>query len=192
MNNSIGNSKQTERAKIKKAIPFLIILLVMAITLTLFLHREWIATLGHYSYLGAFLVGVVSSSSLLLPMPGFLILIALSTTFNPVLIGLAGASGGIIGELTGYLAGYSGRKIIQDKQNHIRMEGWMKRWGSWAIFAFALFPVPVLDVAGIMAGALRFPVWKFLLIGWAGKSLKYIALLSGGVWGWEALLRFFS
>lgn len=164
----------------------------MAITLTLFRYREWVTELGNFSYLGAFLTGLVSSASLFLPMPGFLILFAFSTTFNPVWVGLAGASGGVIGELTGYLAGYSGREIIRNRRGYTRIEDWMRHWGSWTVFALAVVPLPIFDVAGTMAGALHFPLWKFLLVAWTGKSLKYIGLLLAGAWGWEALLRFLN
>jgi len=31
-----------------------------------------------------------------------------------------------------------------------------------------------------------------MLVGWIGKSLKYIGLVYAAVWGWQTLLRFFS
>ena len=68
----------------------------------------------------------------------------------------------------------------------------MRRWGSWAVFAFAAAPVPLFDVAGIVAGALRFPLWKFLLVGWVGKSIKLTLLVMAGAWGWSAVLRLFG
>ncbi len=48
----------------------------------------------------------------------------------------------------------------------------MRRYGLWVIFVLALIPNPVFDVAGIICGVLRIPVWKFLLAAGAGKVLK--------------------
>ena len=44
-------------------------------------------------------------------MPGLLLIVTLGTVFNLVLVRLVGAAGETIGELSGYIAGYSGRGI---------------------------------------------------------------------------------
>ena len=177
----------------KKIVPLLTILLVVAISVGLFLYWDRVAELGYYGYPGAFLVSLVSNASVVLPLPGIVVLFALGAALNPVLIGLTGAAGGIIGEMTGFMAGYSGREMVQRKgRAYVRAESWMRRWGGWAVFAFAAVPLPVFDVAGVVAGVLRYPIWKFLLIGWVGKSIKYIFLVLAGAWGWEAMLRYFG
>ena len=176
-----------------KIIPLLTILLVVAISVSLFLYQDRVAELGHYGYLGAFLVSLVSSATVILPLPGIVVLFALGAALNPVLIGLTGATGGIIGEMTGFMAGYGGREMVQRRgQAYARAENWMRRWGGWAVFAFAAVPLPVFDVAGVVAGVLGYPLWKFLLIGWVGKSIKYVFLVLAGAWGWEAMLRYFG
>jgi len=91
------------------------------------------------------------------------------------------------------MAGYGGRKMIQKKGRlYTMVEKWMKRWGGWAIFAFAAAPLPLFDIAGVVAGALGYPGWKFLLIAWPGKSIKYIILVLAGSWGWETVLGWFG
>ncbi len=195
MSNQIDVNTQAEVKKKglrEKVIPLLMILLVIAITVVLFVYQDKVAELGNYGYLSAFLISLVTNASVILPVPGFLILISLAATFNPVLVGLAGATGGVIGEITGYMAGYSGRAVIQNRRLYIRVEGWMKRWGVWAIFVFAVAPFLLFDIAGMVAGALRFPLWKFLLVAWVGKCIKYTGLLLAGAWGWEAILRYIS
>lgn len=196
MSRLTDNSKQTDvkkRAGLKpKIISVLTLLLVVAITVALFLYRDRVAELGGYSYLSAFLVCLVSNSSVILPVPGILLFFPLVTTFNPVLLGLAGATGGTIGEITGYMAGYSGRGMIQDIRMFDRVEGWMRRRGVWVVFVFAVTPFLLVDIAGLVAGAIRFPLWKFLLVVWVGKSLKYIGLLMAAALGWAAVLRYFS
>jgi len=44
--------------------------------------------------------------------------------------------------------------------------------------------------AGVAAGSLRFPIRKFLLACFLGKTLLYMAMALFGAWGWEALLRY--
>ncbi|MBI2287428.1 MAG: VTT domain-containing protein [Chloroflexi bacterium] len=186
----LNPSKQAEPGKKvglrDKVIPLLTILLVVAISVFFFAYHAQVARFEKLGYLGAFLISLVANATVLLPMPGLLLISTLGTVFNPVLVALAAAAGGTIGEISGYLTGYSGHGVIQRTRLYVRGEGWMKKWGLMTIFIFAVAPFLPLDVAGMLAGALRFPLWKFLLVVWVGKSLKYIGLLSAGAWGWEA------
>lgn len=199
MSSLTENNKQTEmekKAELKPKVLFVLtLLLVVAISIGLFFlgrDPERLAVLKNYGYPGAFLVSLVSNASVLLPVPGIIVLIALGTTLNPVLVGLAGAAGGTIGEMTGFVFGVSGRGVVRGSRQYVRAEKWMRRWGSWAVFAFAVVPLPVLDIAGVVAGALGLPLWKFLLLVWLGKSLKYVVLVVAGAWGWAALLHSFG
>ena len=196
MSKKVTRSKQARAEKKdwfkKRIIPISAVLLAVGVTIALFLYRDQVSQLGDYGYLGAFLVSLISSATVILPVPGLVVLFALGASLNPVLVALAGAAGGIFGEVTGFMVGYGGREVVQDSRMYVRVEKWMKRWGAWAIFVFAAVPLPVFDVAGVVAGALGYPLWKFLLIGWVGKSIKYVILVVLGAWGWEAVLRFFG
>jgi len=179
----------------QRIIPILTVLLSVAITIVLFIYRDKVAEFGNYGYLGAFLVSLISCATIILPVPGIVVLFALGAdpNLNPVLVGLAGATGGVIGEITGFMAGYGGRGMIQGRgRMYAMVENWMRRWGGWAIFVFAAAPLPIVDVAGVVAGAIGYPVWKFLLIAWPGKSLKYIILVLAGAWGWDIVLGWFG
>lgn len=192
MSSAVSNS---EKQSVFKGIiiPLLTLLLVIAITVVLFLWRERVAELGNYGYLSAFLVSLVANATIILPMPGLLILMALGTIFNPFLVALVGAVGGAMGEMSGYLAGCSGRGVLSKNRWYARAEYWMKqKRGFVVIFLFALLPVLPLDVAGMVAGVLRYPVWKFLLACFLGKVVFYVAMIWGGVRGWEFLLRYFG
>jgi membrane protein YqaA with SNARE-associated domain len=199
MSSLTDNSKQRwegKREELRPKIIFVLtLLLVVAISVSLFFFGgdpERLAELKNYGYLGAFLVSLISNTSIILPIPGIIVLSALGATLNPVLVGLIGAVGGVIGEITGFGFGYSGRGVMRGSRLYIRAEKWMRRWGGWAVFVFAAVPLPVLDIAGVVAGVLGFPLRKFLLVVWVGKSLKYVALVSVGAWGWEVVLRYFS
>ena len=201
MNTSTGNSvgdnnasSSLEQAGEQKAnkvkrllIPVLTIALVIVISVVLFIFRKEIEGLKEYAYLGVFVVSILSSATIVLPVPGILVFIPLLSTLNPALLGIAAGSGGIIGELTGYAAGYSGRNLAKPSKMYYRVQNWMQKWGLWTVFLFAVF-LP-FDVVGIVAGVLRYPLWKFMLMGWLGKMIKFIALAYAGAWGWEWILR---
>ncbi len=189
MSNQTGQDG-TKRRSLRVALAILTILLVIALTIVLFIYRDTVAGWGAYGYTGLFLVCLASNATIFLPVPGVLIVFALGAALNPVLVGIIGAAGGIIGELSGYLFGRSGGTLVQNNRIYVRTESLIRRWGVLTIFMFAFLPVTPMDVAGIVAGAVRLPVWQFLLAGWLGKSLKYIALAIAGYYGYEAVLRY--
>ncbi len=177
-----------------RLVPLVILLAVTAVSVGLFflIDQEKVEQFGNYRYLGVFVVSLLSNATVILPVPGILVIFPYVATLNPVLLGLVGAAGGTLGEMTGYMVGYSGRKAVPQGRAYERVERWMKRWGVWTIFIFAAAPVLPFDVAGVVAGALRFPMWKFLLLTWTGKSVKYILLMLASVWGWELVLPYVS
>ena len=96
--------------------------------------------------------------------------------FNPFLVGIVSALGATIGELTGYIAGSSGRSIINKEEKLVKVEGWMKKYGLWTIFVLAVIPSPLFDLAGMVSGAGKIPVWKFMLVTLLGKTIKFLVI----------------
>jgi membrane protein YqaA with SNARE-associated domain len=152
--------------------------------------RNQIIALGSYGYLGVFVLSLLGSATIVIPVPSLALVFALGGTFNPLLLGLISGIGGTLGETTGYLLGYGGRIAIENMKLYHRVEGWMKRWGAVTIFILAAIPNPFFDIAGAAAGALRFPLWKFLVYGGAGRIVKHTLVAFAGAWGMEAILRF--
>jgi membrane protein YqaA with SNARE-associated domain len=166
----------TERAFLSRRLylRILTVLIVIAITATVFVFRDQVADLETYGYLGAFLIAVATSATIILPVPGIVLIGALGAAYNPVLIGLAAGAGSALGELTGYMAGFSGQVIFENSRFYPRLERWMTRRGFIAISVLSFVPNPFFDVAGATAGALKYPLWKFLLACFAGKTVRYI------------------
>ena len=171
----------------KNLLAIIMFALVLGVTTVLFIMRNEILKLGNYGYLGTFLLSLATNATIILPMPSILMILPLGATFNPLYIGLAAGLGGALGEMTAYVAGYTGRGLWQDNPNYIKAVGWLKKWGMLIVFIFAVTPMP-LDIMGIAAGNLRFPAWKFFLPAWPGKTIKYVALAYAGYWGWEAFI----
>jgi membrane protein YqaA with SNARE-associated domain len=164
-------------------VPAATIVLVLVISAVLYAFRHEIEGLKNYAYAGVFVVSLLSSATVVVPVPGIVVFVPLLSSLNPVLVGIVGAVGSIIGETTGYAAGYSGRDLASRGRNYVRVEGWVKKRGSLIIFLFAVLPVLPLDVAGIVAGAVRYPLWKFMLVAGLGKVIKYVALMLVAAWG---------
>jgi membrane protein DedA with SNARE-associated domain len=45
-------------------------------------------------------------------------------------------------------------------------------------------------VAGCIAGALRYPAWKFFVACWLGRTVLYTGVAWAGALGWQVLLDF--
>ena len=113
-------------------------------------------------------------------MPGVLFTSAMGAVFNPYLVALAAGSGATLGELTGYVAGFSGKAVIENRKWYDKVTVWMRKYGGITILVLAFVPNPVFDIAGMVAGALRMPLWKYLLYSWIGKVAKMLLFALGG------------
>ncbi|HJX41119.1 MAG TPA: VTT domain-containing protein, partial [Anaerolineales bacterium] len=69
------------------------------------------------------------------------------------------------------------------------LEDWTNRYGAWTIVALAALPNPVFDLAGVAAGALRMPVFTFLLWAWVGKVIKMLFVAYFGALSVDWVLR---
>jgi uncharacterized membrane protein YdjX (TVP38/TMEM64 family) len=72
-----------------------------------------------------------------------------------------------------------------------RVEGWVKKWGWIMVFILSIIPF-AFDVVGIIAGAMRMPLWKFFIACWLGRTIFYIAVAYAGAGVFEAFHWFGS
>ena len=178
-----------KRGRIKgKAIPVLTLLFVVVISVGIFYFYQQdpsrFEELKTYGYLGAFLISLIFNATVILPVGSVLVISTLGAVLpSATIVGLAGGTGAAIGEITGYMAGYSGRGIAEKSRVYRQVEGWVRRWGAPTIFIFSLLPF-VFDLAAIAAGVLRFPFWKFFLLCWLGRTISYIIVAWIGAWSW--------
>jgi len=156
--------------------------LVACVVISLYIYsiRDHTQALVSYGLPGIFLLSLLSNATLLLPAPGWALTFALGGVMNPGAVALAAGAGAALGELTGYLAGYTGQAIIPHSPTYVALEAWTRRYGGFAILVLALVPNPFFDIAGATAGMLRMPVGLFLLWTWIGKTLKMLAFAYAG------------
>ncbi|MCS7286998.1 MAG: VTT domain-containing protein [Anaerolineae bacterium] len=169
-----------EKPKKNPFLSILAILLAILITVTILSFREKIQRFGAYGYGGVFVISFMGNATVLFPAPSLAVVFAMGGVLSPIIVGLVAGIGEALGELSGYLAGLGGRAIIEDYKTYERVKGWMKRFGFWLIFALSLIPNPIFDLAGITAGASGFPVLRFLLACWMGKTIKTTAVAFAG------------
>jgi len=132
-------------------------------------------------YTGVFMMALIGSASPVWPLPGsWAIFIAAGLGLNPIILGLIGGIGEPIGELTGYTFGFGGQVALQRLKRYAQIERWMKRWGGLTIFVMSAIPNVFIKLATIAAGSLRYPLWKFFIFCWAGKTIKSFGFAFAG------------
>jgi membrane protein YqaA with SNARE-associated domain len=146
--------------------------LALMSALFLFVPIDW-ERVGNWGYPGVFVVTFVATASFILPIPYLLIVARAGMHLDPVLLAAVAGVAGALGELTGYAIGVSGRDLVAkgkwyDKANH-----WLVSYGFWCVAFFAFVPNPFFDAIGFAAGVLRYPLWRFTIACYIGKTLKF-------------------
>ena len=158
----------------------LALLVVVGITVGGYLLRDRVEQLAAFGYPGVFLIVLVSYATILVPVPGLAMVFALSGLLNPLGVAIAAALGGTLGEMSGYLAGFSGRAIIENWNRYEKITFWVKKYGGPAIMVLAALPNPFFDVVGVVAGVLKMPVYKFFLWVLPGQLIKMLYIAYAG------------
>lgn len=158
----------------------LVLVFVIGLTIWIYTLGDKTEALAAYGYPGIFLLSIIANATIVLPAPGLALVFAFAGKLSWVGVGLAAGAGATLGELSGYLAGFSGQAIIENQGLYKRLEGYMTRYGGLTITVLAFLPLPVFDLAGVAAGALRMHVLKFL--GWCvlGKVPKMLLIAYAG------------
>ena len=165
----------------------LLVVIVLGLSVFIVTNREVMRQFAALGYPGIFLISLLSNATLVLPAPGLIFVFAMGGVLDPLYVGLAAGAGEALGEMTGYLAGYGGSVVIEQRPYYIRVETVMKRYGLLPLFVLAVLPAGIFDVAGLVAGALRYPAWQFLLVTWIGKTIKCTLVAYAGAGSYKYL-----
>jgi len=136
-----------------------------------------------YGYFGIFLISLIGALSVFFPIPYTVVIFALgglkvgeAWVFEPLWIAVAAGIGSAVGEFSGYLIGFGGRKVIGEKYKK-KMEFLMKlfdKFGPIIIFLFALTPLPVAIALLVIVFVIMFKV------DWEKFFEKYVTKEEGG------------
>ena len=157
--------------------------------------------IANYGYLGLFLVQVISSASILIPVPGYIAILVAGARLNPLGIAISSGLGSAVGEFTGYMLGVGGMKLAGDRFDQIgdrfdqigdrfdqikahrsEIEAATRifiQYQSGAIFLFAATALP-FDLAGILCGTLGIDPSTFFVATLAGKTTKFLLIAYTG------------
>jgi membrane protein DedA with SNARE-associated domain len=155
---------------------------VIGLSVVVFSIRDRVEDFAAFGYPGIFLVALLANATVFLPAPGVAVVFAMGSLFNPIFVGLAAGTGGALGELSGYLAGYSGQAVIERSDVYARIEPWVRKYGGWAILVLSAIPNPFFDIAGVAAGISKMPMARFLLFCWIGQLIKMTLFALAGAY----------
>lgn len=159
-----------------------VLLAVIALTVVLFINRERIQHLQGFGYPGIFIFSILANATILVPLPGVVFTSAMGAVFHPFWVSIAAGAGAALGELSGYMAGFSGQAVVENAKSYDRVVKWMRKYGDLTILFLAFIPNPLFDLAGMLAGMLKMPLWKFLFYCVIGKILKMMMFAYAGDW----------
>ena len=141
-------------------------------------QHAWLA------YFSVFIASLLANMTIIAPVPfAIAIMFNAAQHFNPVLIALTAAAGGTLGEMSGYFAGRLGSKIAIPENiiSNKRITSWVEKYGFWAIAVIAFQPIIPFDVGGMVAGASKMSLIRFLPALFLGKFPKYVIFVYGSL-----------
>jgi uncharacterized membrane protein YdjX (TVP38/TMEM64 family) len=175
-----------------RVVQILTVFVVLVALAAAYYFKDRVQELKPYGYVAVFVATLISNATVILPLPGLAITAVMAGILNPWLVGLVGGVAQALGELTGYMAGYSSQTWVDENPTYDRLARWMRQRGLLTVAALAAIPNPAFDLAGIAAGALRLPVWKFLLGCIIGGIIKNTTVALAGYYGVEILLKLYG
>ncbi len=170
------------------------------------LLEDWIIQIAgqfveQFGYLGVFMISFIGSVSVIFPVPYTIVIFFLGSMLDPIFVAISGGLGSALGEFSGYVLGYYGRKIVSEerRRNMDYMLRIFEKHGPITIFIFALTPLPD-DLLFIPLGVMRYPFTKAFIPALLGKiimtfilaysgqqSIEFIQSLFGGS-GWIGIV----
>jgi len=154
-----------------------------------------------YGYLGIFFISLLGATSIFIPIPSSVVIFILgglrdsvgNFLFEPLFIAVAAGAGAAVGELSGYLVGLGGRRVIGEKYKK-KMDILMrlfKRFGPIVIFAFALTPLPD-DLLFIPLGVMRYKILHAFIPALLGKFVSNLIIAYAGRLSLQIIGDFFG
>jgi membrane protein YqaA with SNARE-associated domain len=141
-------------------------------------------------YPGAFLISAIGNATILFPFPyigvafilgGLRDELTLAFVFDPWLIGIVSGIGAMIGEMSGYLIGYGGGRLIEEDQTSAfkSFVDSHPRAPPFVVWFLAATPIPD-DVLVIPLGAARYSWRKVAIAQLIGKTMFLMAISWSG------------
>ncbi|MCW4045341.1 MAG: VTT domain-containing protein [Candidatus Bathyarchaeota archaeon] len=150
---------------------------------------EWMRSFAlQYGYLGIFLISLLGALSIFIPIPYTVVIFTLGGlriggdwAFDPLWIAVAAGTGAAVGEFSGYLIGFGGRRVIGEKYKKKMdfLTKLFKKFGPVVIFVFALTPLPD-DLLFIPLGIMRYSLLQAFIPALLGKFVSNLIIAYSG------------
>ena len=135
-------------------------------------------------YTSIWFLAFIGAALVFLPVSALAaVCVAAAVDLNPFLIAVVAASAEAIGELTGYLAGMGGKSFFEHKRFYLRFKNFFLRYAALTLLFGSIIPNPLFDVMGVAAGSILYPVKRFLLLVFIGKTIKFTWVALGCYYG---------
>ena len=125
-------------------------------------------------YASIWFLAFIGAALIFLPVSALAaVCVAVAVDLNPFMVAVVAASAEAVGELTGYLAGMGGSSLFERNRFYLRFKQLFLRYAGLTIVLFSIIPNPLFDIVGVAAGSILYPVRKFLLLVFIGKTIKF-------------------
>lgn len=170
-----------QKKRLKKILfVFIGVLVAMAFSIPYIIFRDQIREKALIGYVGLFFACAISNLTILIPSSATMIVLAATTVLNPWLCIFCGGLGTALGEQSSYVCGLVGTIGLDVGVNcNQRVVNAVKKHAFLTVFVFAFVPLPVFDIAGMVAGATRMNWVKYTLAAVLGKTLKFLLAVAG-------------
>ena len=135
-------------------------------------------------YTSIWFLAFIGAALVFLPVSSLAaVCVAATVDLNPFLIAVVAASAEAVGELTGYLAGMGGKAVFERNRFYLRFKNLFSRYAALTLFFGSIIPNPLFDIMGVAAGSILYPVRRFLLLVFIGKTIKFTWVALGCYYG---------
>ncbi len=177
----------------EKVVAIIIFIASLALSLGIFFLPVQPERLAAFGYVGIFVITLLGAMTLFVPGPTMVAAFLIGATLNPLLVSLVAGFGSALGETTGYTAGYASRALVpggtpgepaeqpegeaeaepKKKSWYQHILHWMLRYPFLTLFLLSAIPNFITDVAGLIAGRIRYPYLRYLLATFLGKTIRF-------------------
>ena len=158
----------------------LVIVFIIVVTIIITKNQDKLHNYSQYGYLGIFVACFAANSTVFLPAPSSTIVFTFSAVYTPFWVAVFGALGATLGEATGYIAGFSGRRLVISSEKGQQVKSYLEKYKLLAVLIFAFIPLPLFDLVGVAAGVSKINFISFLLACALGKTFKMMIYAFSG------------
>ena len=133
-----------------------------------------------FAYVGAFVVTFLANALIVIPIPYIPIVAHIGATAGmPWLVVVLGALASVLGESVAFLAGRAEEGLVSEHPVYRRVHRVAQRplLAGAMLFAFAVPPNPIFDVAGLAAGAVGVRYRVFFIAVFAARLIRLAVIV---------------